>query len=98
MLAKFLRSEFKVAKEDARSRALYVGDSPNDEPMFRFFTHTVGVRNIENFAGEMRSLPQYITRAEGGHGFLELAKILTNAAPSLSSRERNRRLSLPRRR
>lgn len=98
MIAKFLRNEFKLSKADAKMRALYVGDSPNDEPMFRFFEHTVGVRNIENFAAEMRSLPQYVTRAEGGHGFLELARTLTNAATPVGPRERTRRSSSPRRR
>ena len=104
MLLKFLRAEFRVAKADAKIHALYVGDSPNDEPMFGFFAHSVGVRNVENFAGEMRKLPQYITRAEGGHGFLELARALAQRpvaaapVPLIPPRERSRRSSSPRRR
>jgi len=97
MITKFLRAEFRVTKADALAQVVYVGDSPNDEPMFGFFEHTVGVRNIENFTAEMKKLPEYITRAEGGHGFVELARVLTPAAVT-PPRERSRRSSLPRRR
>ncbi len=104
MLTRFLKDEFGVSEDAAKESVLYVGDSPNDEPMFAHFTHTVGVRNIENFASEMTHLPQYVTRAEGGHGFLEIAQLLTQTPVAASSalatakRERNRRSFLPRRR
>jgi HAD superfamily hydrolase (TIGR01484 family) len=98
MLNVLLQNEFKLSPAKAKKCALYVGDSPNDEPMFAFFTHTVGVRNIENFVSEMRALPKYVTRAEGGLGFLELARVLTRAAVPLSPvRGRNRRSTSPRR-
>jgi hydroxymethylpyrimidine pyrophosphatase-like HAD family hydrolase len=99
MLCTLLKDEFKLSAAKAKKCALYVGDSPNDEPMFAFFPHTVGVRNVENFVSEMRSLPRYITRAEGGLGFLELARVLVRAAVPLSpTHGRSRRYSLPRRR
>jgi hypothetical protein len=99
MLNTLLKDAFKLGTAKAKKCGLYVGDSPNDEPMFAYFPHSVGVRNIENFASEMRSLPQYITRAEGGLGFLELARILVRAsAPPSPTRGRSRRYSSPRRR
>jgi len=99
MLNVLLQNEFKLSPAKAKKCTLYIGDSPNDEPMFAFFTHTVGVRNIENFVSEMSAHPRYVTRGEGGLGFLELARVLTRAAPPLSSaRGRNRRSSSPRRR
>lgn len=54
-----------------QERYLYFGDSPNDEPLFREFPHTVGVANVQEFLPRMKSLPRYITRKEGGHGFAE---------------------------
>jgi 3-deoxy-D-manno-octulosonate 8-phosphate phosphatase KdsC-like HAD superfamily phosphatase len=77
MIREFLRREFKLGVDAAKTGALYVGDSPNDEPMFANFPHSVGVRNVEAFAAEMISLPRYITRAPGGLGFLEVARLLT---------------------
>jgi HAD superfamily hydrolase (TIGR01484 family) len=96
MIREFLRLEFKLDDAAAKTRGLYVGDSPNDEPMFANFPHSVGVRNVEAFAAEMTSLPRYITRAPGGLGFLEVARLLTGE--SGFSRERSRRSSSPARR
>jgi HAD superfamily hydrolase (TIGR01484 family) len=99
MLLTLLKDAFKLGAAKARTCSLYVGDSPNDEPMFAYFPHAVGVRNIENFAPQMRHLPHYVTRAEGGLGFLELARALVRAsAPPSPTRGRNRRYSSPRRR
>lgn len=53
---------------------IYFGDSPNDEPLFREFTHTVGVANVRQFLPRMKSHPSYITGKEGGHGFAEAAR------------------------
>lgn len=59
-------------------RATFVGDSPNDEPMFARFPHGCGVANISRFALKMSSLPAYVTPSRGGQGFSELvAHILT---------------------
>jgi HAD superfamily hydrolase (TIGR01484 family) len=91
MITRFLREQFGVGPETAKRAAVYVGDSPNDEPMFAFFPWSVGVRNIESFAGEMQSLPRFITRARGGNGFLEIARLLERNP--LSSRGRSRRSS-----
>lgn len=52
--------------------ALFVGDSPNDQPMFNYFANSVGVANIKRFKDEITHLPAYITEAEAGKGFVEL--------------------------
>jgi hydroxymethylpyrimidine pyrophosphatase-like HAD family hydrolase len=51
----------------------YLGDSPNDAPMFAHFRHGVGVANLRPFATMMSALPRYITQGEGGIGFAEFA-------------------------
>jgi HAD superfamily hydrolase (TIGR01484 family) len=55
---------------------LFVGDSPNDCPMFAWFPHAVGVANILNFRDSLSSEPAWVTAAEGGYGFAEMVKIL----------------------
>ena len=55
---------------------LFVGDSPNDAPMFSFFDNAVGVANVRRFPG-LR--PQFVTAAESGAGFVELARHLMDA-------------------
>jgi len=53
-----------------------VGDSGNDEAMFRHFRHSVGVANIRLAAPRMQALPSYVTTAERGAGFAEFAQTL----------------------
>jgi len=55
---------------------IYVGDSPNDEPMFSHFPNSVGVANVSRFLPRMTHWPAWITESNGGHGFTELAQII----------------------
>lgn len=64
------------SKEEILNQTLFIGDSPNDEPMFEYFKYSVGVKNIEVFLSELKSPPQYICNKEGGFGFVELAERL----------------------
>ncbi len=57
-------------------RWVYVGDSTNDQVMFAHFAHSVGVANIRRFEAQLTHPPRYITSAERGAGFSELAKHL----------------------
>lgn len=61
------------------ARWLFVGDSPNDEAAFAFFTHTVGVANVREHLGALRVAPAWVTDAERGAGFVEVAEALLRA-------------------
>lgn len=54
-------------------RWLWVGDSPNDEPLFARFPRSAGVANIARFLPDLRHPPRWITASPGGHGFAEVA-------------------------
>jgi HAD superfamily hydrolase (TIGR01484 family) len=58
---------------------LYVGDSTNDQLMFEHFPLAVGVANLMRFAADLRVWPAYITQAERGDGFAEVAAALLSA-------------------
>ncbi|WP_142846776.1 HAD-IIB family hydrolase [Telmatospirillum sp. J64-1] len=58
---------------------VFSGDSPNDEPMFAFFRHSVAVANFMAFADRVQHQPQWLTRSCGGEGFSELAACLIEA-------------------
>lgn len=62
------------------SEIVFCGDSPNDEPMFSFFEHSVGVANVKQFLPKMKTSPRYLTSKESGAGFVELVKHLTRIA------------------
>ncbi len=68
---------------------VYVGDSTNDQPMFQHFPLAVGVANLRRFAAELHSWPAYITAAERGEGFAEVAQaVLAARAPMTRRRHR----------
>jgi HAD superfamily hydrolase (TIGR01484 family) len=62
-----------------RERIVYAGDSPNDEPMFAFFPHAVGVANVLDWRQRMQALPAWITPSRAGAGFVELAQVVLAA-------------------
>ena len=59
-----------------QQRWLFIGDSTNDQVMFEHFTHSVGVANIARFADKLKHVPRYVTTAERGAGFAEMARAL----------------------
>ena len=61
------------------ARWAYVGDSANDQLMFQHFAHSVGVANILGVAAQLSHLPRYITAAERGVGFAEVASAVLAA-------------------
>ena len=58
---------------------VFSGDSPNDAPMFDFFSNSVGVANVLDFEESLLVPPRYVTESIGGTGFSELATILIDA-------------------
>ncbi len=68
---RFLAERWGERLEDAKPRWAYFGDSANDEPMYAYFPHGIGVANIVDFLPRMEAHPGYITAAPGGHGFAE---------------------------
>lgn len=74
-----LAERYGVDLDAERERIVYAGDSPNDEPMFGFFPHAVGVANVRDFASRMQRLPAWVTPSRAGAGFVELAAALLAA-------------------
>ena len=74
-----LREAYAVDLDAERERFVFAGDSPNDAPMFAFFPYAVGVANVRPFLDRIETPPAYVTRAEAGQGFAELADFLLAA-------------------
>jgi HAD superfamily hydrolase (TIGR01484 family) len=79
MAKQLMRGEFAVDLDAARATYAFIGDSPNDAPMFAFFPGSVGVANIRDFADRIDHKPRYVTAARGGAGFRELVDCLLAA-------------------
>lgn len=70
------RERFGIDLDMRRDECLFVGDSPNDQPMFEFFPLSVGVANVRDFTAQMTSLPGFVTAAGHGAGFAEVVDAL----------------------
>lgn len=74
MTRRFAQDILGVDLDREKDRVVFVGDSPNDAPMFGFFPHACGVANVLGFAGELDAEPAYVTAGAGGRGFVEVAE------------------------
>lgn len=59
-----------------RHRVFYVGDAPNDEPMFGHFPNACGVANVKAWLDRIGSLPAWVSEGSYGEGFAEIARAL----------------------
>jgi HAD superfamily hydrolase (TIGR01484 family) len=79
MTKTLMREGFGVDLDAARASYVFVGDSPNDAPMFGFFPHAVGVANIVDFGARVAPLPAYVSVNRCGAGFAETAQAILAA-------------------
>ena len=68
----FVSSQLGCKLSEQREKFIFVGDSPNDEPMFQYFPNAVGVANVQNFKKQLQHPPTWVTHQESGFGFVEL--------------------------
>jgi hypothetical protein len=72
MCRRLFANEFALDLGRERDGVVYVGDSPNDAPMFDFFPCSIGVANLRRFAALIATPPKYVTQASCGAGFAEV--------------------------
>jgi HAD superfamily hydrolase (TIGR01484 family) len=75
-VALYLAEEGCSGREVSTARALFIGDSPNDEPLFAGFAHSIAVGNLRRFLPLLTRLPEYITVADAADGFCEAADLI----------------------
>ncbi|MFQ5619532.1 MAG: HAD-IIB family hydrolase [Rhodospirillales bacterium] len=73
------KESFAVDLDAEKDSFVFVGDSPNDAPMFAFFPHAVGTANVRDAEDRMPATPAYVTERPSGAGFAELAAALLEA-------------------
>jgi HAD superfamily hydrolase (TIGR01484 family) len=74
-----LQERYAMNLDEEREHIVFAGDSPNDEPMFAYFPHAVGVANVLDQRERLQHLPAWITPSRAGVGFVELAQVLLAA-------------------
>lgn len=82
MTRQLFKAVFGQSVEQLQEKILFIGDSPNDAPMFGFFDNSVGVANVQDQAHRLVHMPKYVCQARGGAGFAEMARIVLAAKGS----------------
>ncbi len=73
---KLFNELFGINLATEKSRYVFVGDSPNDQPMFAYFPNSVGVANIADFISQLTTPPTFVTDQRCGAGFVEVVNRL----------------------
>jgi HAD superfamily hydrolase (TIGR01484 family) len=76
MTRRLFGEAYGIDLDTRREAVVFIGDSPNDEPMFGFFPLGVAVANIRPYLAQLRAGPAYVTSGEAGAGFVEFAEML----------------------
>ena len=54
---------------------VFIGDSPNDSPLFDYFSLSVGVNSVKKYGDIMSCFPKFICSKNGEEGFVELVDL-----------------------
>jgi hydroxymethylpyrimidine pyrophosphatase-like HAD family hydrolase len=73
---RFLSEQDGVSFQSVADTAVFIGDSPNDEPLFARFPHSIAVGNLRRFLPRLSCLPEYITDADSAEGFQEAVSVV----------------------
>jgi hypothetical protein len=79
MCKRFAQDILGVNLDRQRRHYLFVGDSPNDAPLFAYFPNAVGVANVLRFRDQLDAYPHFVTRRRCGAGFAELVETILRA-------------------
>jgi HAD superfamily hydrolase (TIGR01484 family) len=73
MVERFLSRRFGWRSGEGDRELVFVGDSPNDEPMFSRFPLACGVANVRRYGDLIKHQPAFAASKECGEGFAEIA-------------------------
>jgi hydroxymethylpyrimidine pyrophosphatase-like HAD family hydrolase len=76
MAEHFLKSRFRWQPGTGDREVVFVGDSPNDEPMFARFPLACAVANIRRYEGFMERYPAFVAERECAEGFAEIVETI----------------------
>ncbi|GHU67236.1 haloacid dehalogenase [Spirochaetia bacterium] len=76
MAERFLSNRFGWISGSGDNEVVFVGDSPNDEPMFARFPLACGVANVRRYGSLIKHLPEFVASKECGDGFAEIAETI----------------------
>lgn len=71
-----MKKLFNTDLDSNNDSCAFIGDSPNDAPMFSYFKNAFGVANVLSYQEKVAAMPQWITSKPGSLGFAEFVDYL----------------------
>ncbi|HYX37559.1 MAG TPA: HAD-IIB family hydrolase [Oligoflexus sp.] len=78
-LLDFFGTVRQISYQQIQKQGLFIGDSPNDESLFRLLQNSFSVANIHEFIDQLQYKPRYIARGFAGEGSHEILRQLLRA-------------------
>lgn len=88
MSRRCLKDLFSIDIDKDNEEIIFVGDSPNDVPMFAYFKNSVGVANVKHFS--LANDPTWVTLNESAAGFAELVDAILDSKSGNSNADQKR--------
>jgi HAD superfamily hydrolase (TIGR01484 family) len=79
MVKRYVREVHGRDLDQAAGLYAFIGDSPNDEPMFLHFPLSFGVANVRRFLPAMQHGPRFLMDGAAGAGFAQLVDAILAA-------------------
>lgn len=76
MATQVLSEDLGLSPPEQARRVLFIGDAPNDEPLFATYPLSAGVANIRSHLMGLKHHPRWLCDASHGKGFSEMASRL----------------------
>ena len=76
MATRLLAETFGLSEADQQREVMYIGDAPNDAPMFATFAHAVGVANLLPHSERLNHEPAWLTERSHGRGVADIVSAL----------------------
>jgi len=78
-LGRFLAAE-GIDPDDVQAHGIFIGDSPNDEPLFGWFEQSFGVAGVAKYLPNLTQKPTHVLKNDEGEGFRELVSMILGGA------------------
>jgi HAD superfamily hydrolase (TIGR01484 family) len=85
MARRLLEHELGCPPAAQPAEVAFIGDSPNDQPMFAALPLSIGVANVRASLARLATPPAYVTTREAGAGFVEFADHLLRTGPGAAA-------------
>lgn len=72
----FVTEILKIDLNKHNWSVIFIGDSPNDVPMFEYFENSCGVANVCSFQNTISAPPKWVSNQSFGAGFREIVNFI----------------------